>query len=231
MKYEAVIFDLFGTLIENLSVREQERVCTEMASVLSVPSDDFMRLWSNTFSERVTGTIPSCEANIEYVCQKLGVPVDNAQVEEATQIRFELTRRLMRPRRDAVETLSRLKAEGYKTGLITDCSVEVPALWGSTSFALLFDVAIFSCKVGMKKPDPRIYRLAAERLAVKPERCLYIGDGSSHELTGASKVGMHPALIRFPGEDSVDVHRVEAETQGWNGLAISSLREVPDLLE
>jgi len=51
-----------------------------------------------------------------------------------------------------------------------------------------------------EKPDPRIYHLALERLKVKPQDCLYVGDGSSHELTGARKVGMHPVQIHVPDE-------------------------------
>jgi putative hydrolase of the HAD superfamily len=66
---------------------------------------------------------------------------------------------------------------------------------------------------------------------VKPEGCLYIGDGDEHELTGAAQVGMHPVLIRDPYENRTDVHRVDAEAEKWEGPAISSLRDVLTLLE
>jgi len=79
------------------------------------------------------------------------------------------------------------------------------------------------------KPDARIYRLACEQLEVKPQECLYVGDGSSHELTGASRVGMHAVLIRVPYEDTYDAHRID--TEEWNGSTISALREVPGLLD
>ena len=87
---------------------------------------------------------------------------------------------------------------------------------------------MFSCSVGLKKPDPRIYQLAANRLEVEPESCLHIGDGGSNELTGASKVGMHPVLIRIPSEDSADAYRIDWEE--WHGLTISSLKDVLTLL-
>ena len=97
-------------------------------------------------------------------------------------------------------------------------------------FAPLVDVAVFSCLEGVQKPAPRIYQLAVERLAVRPENCLYIGDGDSQELTGASQVGMYPVLIRNPDEDSTDVHRVDYEAGEWEGPVISSLREVLTLV-
>jgi len=228
MKYTAVIFDLFGTLVDSFSLREHESMLIEMASVLSAPSDDFIRLWVNTFTERATGIFQSPEANIEYICRKLGVPVEGTQIRLAAQIRFGFTLRFMKPRADAVEVLSQLRAEGYKTGLISDCTPEVPIIWKDTPLAPLIDTAIFSCSVGLKKPDPHIYQLAENKLEVKPESCLYIGDGGSQELTGASQVGMHPVLIRVPGEDSTDAYRIDGEE--WDGPAISSLKDVLTLV-
>ncbi|HEY55349.1 MAG TPA: HAD family hydrolase [Dehalococcoidia bacterium] len=228
MKYEAVIFDLFGTLVANFSVREHEGVLMEMASVLAVPLDEFIRLWIDTFHQRATGVLPTPEAEVEYICQKLGTHVDEDKVKLAAQVRTNYTVRSLTPRTGSVETLSHLKSKGLKTGLISDCSREVPALWGNTPFASLFDVTVFSCSVGMRKPDPRIYQIATEQLGVEPQDCLYIGDGSSHELTGASQVGMHPVLLRIPDEESTDVHQIDKED--WNGPAISSLKEVPTLL-
>ena len=114
--------------------------------------------------------------------------------------------------------------------MVTDCSSEVPAIWPSTCFAPLFDIAIFSCRVGLKKPDPRIYNLAVEGLGIESEDCLYVGDGSSQELTGAASVGMSPVLIRDLDENSTEVHRVDAEGEKWEGQVITSLKQVLTLV-
>ena len=201
MKCDAVIFDLYGTLIRKSSVQEMEEVLTEMASVLAAPCDDFLRLWSDTYNQRITGILRSPEANIKYICKKLGVVSDSSRIKTATDLRIGLTRRLMKPRTGAVEVISRLKAKGYLIGLLSDCSAETPSVWQTTPFASLFDVTVFSCKVGTKKPAPGIYLMTAELLGVSPDKCLYVGDGSSNELTGAARVGMRPVLVRFPGED------------------------------
>ena len=182
MKYEAVIFDLFGTLVPNMSLSEHRAVLTRMADVLSAPPDDFMQLWFDTHNERMTGIFQSPNDNVAYICRTLGVSVDETKVKRATRIRFDYCVQLMVPRSDAIETLSHLKYEGCKTGLISDCSAEIPAIWKDTPFVKLIDVAIFSCLVGVKKPDSSIYRMAAKQLGVEPQNCLYIGDGNSHEL-------------------------------------------------
>ncbi len=229
MKYQAVIFDLFGTLIPNMSLSEHRTVLTRMAYVLSAPPDDFIQLWFDTFNERSTGIFQSPDDNVEYICRTLGVSVDETKVKRATRIRFDYSVRSMIPRLDAIETLSHLKYKGCKTGLISDCSAEVPAIWKDTPFAKLIDIAIFSCLVGMKKPDPRIYQLTANQLGIKPQKCLYIGDGSSQELTGASQVGMHAVLLRLPDDEDADAHRIDSEE--WHGPVISSIREVLPFLE
>jgi len=159
MKYTAVIFDLFGTLVDNFSFQEHERVLTQMALVLSAPPKDFIRLWLDTFNERATGIFPNPEANIEYICRTLGMNLEDDSIKASAQIRFDFTLRSLTPRDDAVATLFRLKSEGYKIGLRSDCSAEVPTLWGDTPFVSLIDVPVFSCSVGLKKPNPRIYQL------------------------------------------------------------------------
>ena len=228
MKYKAVIFDLFGTLVENLSYQEYQDVLMQMASVLSAPPDKFIRLWFDTGNERVTGVFPSTVACIEHMCRELEVPFDDAQIKLAVRIRFGFTARAMTPRPDAIEVLSHLKSEGYKTALISGCSAEVPGIWKDTPFAPLFDVTVFSCSAGMNKPDPRIYRLATGQLAVEPQECLYVGDGANQELTGASQLGMHPVLIRASDEYYPPADWTDREQ--WDGPVISSLKEVLPLL-
>jgi len=224
MKWKAIIFDFFGTLVDNFSIRELERVLSEMAKVLSAPRDDFARMWVETFPDRATGIIPTIETNIKYICRALGCLATDAQIKAASDIRFRFMQRTLTPRRGVLDTLAQLKAEGYKIGLITDCSSELPNLWPSTPFAPLIDMAVFSCHVGVRKPNPKIYRLACKRLGVEPQDCLYIGDGSSQELTGASAVGMQPLLIRVPYEDTCDTYRVDMDE--WTGPSISDLKDI-----
>lgn len=227
MKYKAIIFDLFGTLIPNMSLSEHQAILERMAHALSVPPEDFVQLWFNTFNERCTGVFQTPDDNVLYICQTLGVSVNETKVKHAARIRFDYSVQSMVPRPDAIETLSHLKLEDYKTGLTSDCSAEVPAIWKDSPFVGLFDAVIFSCSVGVKKPDPRIYQLTIDRLGVEPETCLYVGDGSSRELTGAARVGMHPVLLSL-SEDNPDAHQIDREE--WSSPTISSLNEILTLI-
>ncbi len=223
MKYPAVIFDLFGTLIDNLSYDKHLAVTARVASVVGVPPDGYSQLWLETTFERSTGVFPTCAASIRHICRRLGVEPDEDRVLRATEHRMDYVRGLLKPRPGTVEVLRALRERVHKTGLISDCTHEVPLLWGETPFAPLIDVPIFSCSAGLKKPDPRIYRLAADLLGVTPEDCLFIGDGGSQELTGARGVGMHPLLFRLDG-DGTEPHLLDREQ--WDGPAIESIHDV-----
>ena len=229
MKYAAVIFDLFGTLVPNHPYEPYRDVLRHVASILTMPFDDFLRIWSETAHDRSLGIIPTIEDNIEYVCNKSGVSIDREKIEYAAKIRYDFIASIMIPRQDDIEVLMQLKSQGLKIGLISNCTAETPIVWENTPFTPLFDVALFSSSVGLKKPDPPIYYLALEKLAVQPADCLYIGDGDSQELSGASRVGMHPVLIRLAGEDSTQPHLINREE--WKEPVISSLREALDLVK
>jgi putative hydrolase of the HAD superfamily len=228
MRFKAVIFDLFGTLVDNFSYQEHRDMLSEMADAVSIPSHEFIKLWIETFRERVTGVFATPESNILYICDKIGVSPEDGQIKRAISIRREFTRGSLTPRSDARDTILTLKEMGLKIGLVSDCTYEVPTLWDQSAFLDLIDFPVFSCSAGIKKPDSRIYKLALEGLGVDPKDCLYVGDGSSHELTGAKRIGMHPVLIQVPYEDET-AYKVDPEE--WKGTRIGSLSEILELLK
>ncbi len=222
----AVVFDLFGTLVPNLSHAEFRATAEGMARAVGAPIEEFVYLYGEgTYRLRFTGELPTTEANVEYVCRLLGVRPDPARVGEAARLRTELTRRiLLAPLPRALVALAELRESGYAIGLVSDCSSEVPLLWPETELAPLIDVPVFSCRAGFRKPDPRIYVLACEGLGVRPEECLYVADGVGKELSGALAVGMRAALIRVAYDEATDADRPEVLT--WKGLELQALADV-----
>ena len=225
--YDAVIFDLYGTLVDETTgsvarLGGYNRTTLEVANLIGAPPDPFVELWNSTIGQRMTGAHGSFEAYVAALCAELGVVPDAAGVTEALRLRMDFFRDRLVPRPDAVDTLAALRASGHRIGLITDCSWETPMLWPNTPFPPRFDVATFSCETGTRKPDPRIYNVTCEKLGVAPERCLYVGDGNSSELPGAEAVGMTALRIHVPYETPPD-HR-----DPWIGPEVSSLGQVLD---
>ena len=166
----ALIFDLFGTLVGTFSFQAHEQVVAEMAALLGVPRADFA-VWyvERTGWGRILGEFASVEANLKHICAQLGVEPDPTRIAAAAGAMLDFNRDALTPREGAMEALAEAKSMGYKLGLISDCSPAVPHLWPDTPFAALIDAPVFSCAVGLRKPDPRIYELACERLGASVE--------------------------------------------------------------
>jgi putative hydrolase of the HAD superfamily len=230
MKYAAVVFDLFGTLAHQFSLNPYVSVVHRMADELGADPEDFTRMWFETGKQRQGSAFKVIKSSLEFMVEKMGLARDDNKIEVAAQIRLDYVRGLLSPLPFALEVLTQLRDRKIKIGLVSNCSVDVPEVWSETPFGPLLDAVIFSCQVGLSKPDPRIYELAAKELGVKTGDCLYIGDGSSRELSGASSVGMHAVLIRNTDYDTSGEMQTDSEVESWTGAQIHSLREVLDLV-
>jgi putative hydrolase of the HAD superfamily len=225
-KESGVIFDLFGTLVPAYN---HHAVLRSMAEALQVDPEAFIHAFViETRSARESGAYESLNANIREICEAFGVPAHEDRVKEAVEIRRKFNRNALRPREDAEKTITELKSKGYRIGLISDCSADVPGLWLLNPLAPLFDAAVFSCLVRIKKPDLRIYRLALDQLDIQAEQCLFVGDGGSNELQGAERAGMKAVKLYVEEEQAIDPYRPGAAE--WNGSVIASLSEILDLI-
>jgi len=226
--FDAVIFDLFGTLVYEFPRSDWDEWLDTTAAVLEAEPGAFQRAWAATAIDRQTGRAGDIEENLRTVAARAGAWPSDAQVAESLEARAELYRKWFVPRTGAEEILRALRERRVPTALISMCAPDTPALWHASRLAGLIDAEIFSCEVGLRKPEPEIYLLACERLGVDPARCLYVGDGAYAELSGAASVGMHALLIRDPAEAHIEALRPEAED--WRGPKIEDLSEISALL-
>ena len=98
-------------------------------------------------------------------------------------------------RPEMVEALKRIKAQ-FKTGCITNNlpanaigSIDQGRTLYIAEVMVLFDHVIESAKIGLRKPDPRIYRMMVETLKVDPKNCVYLDDLGVN-LKPAREMGM-----------------------------------------
>ena len=226
--FEAVVFDLFGTLVPEFSKADFTERNRAMGVALGADPERFEQEWERTSIARQTGAFADIESNVRAICATLDVAVDETALPLALEHRLDLYRTWFHPRRGALETLSEVKERGYAIGLISMCAPDTPAMWRSSALAPFVDVEIFSSEVGLRKPDPAIYRCAADGLHVDPTACLYCGDGAYGELSGAASVGMTPYLIADPTVDVED--SLTPEREDWGGARVADLRELLPLL-
>jgi putative hydrolase of the HAD superfamily len=188
----------------------------ELATIWGADNERFHEVWNRRRLERETGPI---EPHLRSVAEELALSGDIAAV---LKLRRDWTTASMVPRPDAVPTLEELRRRGHRLGMISACSQDVPDVWADTPFGDLFDSAVFSCSVGFSKPDPRIYALCAEELALPVEDCLFVGDGANDELPGAERAGMGVVQLRAPGE------QLTPEGEQWTGDYVQRLSDVLD---
>ena len=227
LRAKAVIFDLYGTLIDLFSCQDEQKQLSKIAAALQVPAEQFARLWTDTYTERVTSAFPDVESYLLSVCRRLQIVPCESGVNAAIELVDEFTRRLMIPRPDAETALRSLRQAGLKLALLTNCWYEAPAHWNKTSLARLMDAAVFSFEVKAKKPDAIVYLLTCERLDVQPSDCVFVGDGANHELEAAEALRMTAIMIRTPEDNLYNPRRTASDD--WPGLRISHLSEVFDI--
>jgi putative hydrolase of the HAD superfamily len=224
----AAVFDLFGTLVPEFPHTGFEEMVHDSARALGVDEAAFMEGWNATANERQTGRYPGGIAeNVLAIVERMGeMPPTDEDLARALAPRDAMYERWFVPRPGAIETITALRDRGVPLGLISMCAPDTPALWRASPFAGLFDVEVFSSEVGLRKPDPAIYRYAIDRLGVPAEATLYCGDGSYRELTGADAVGMVAVEIRSP--DVVRGEQLRPEGDDWQGAWVADLRELLD---
>lgn len=221
---DAVVFDLFGTLVPPFSTLGYSAVTREMATVCGVSADSFEEAWIAAYPERDIGAATPAD-QLVTICSHLGCDIEESIVEKAMDLRIAFFQRTLQPRPETVDVLRSLREGGLKVGLVSDCSSEAPLVWPTTPMASLVDAAVFSCQAGCHKPDPKIYALVTEALGAMPSRCIYVGDGGSSELSGAERVGMTPVLLKIPDEQDPERYLVLGR-ETWMGRTISCLEEV-----
>ena len=99
---------------------------------------------------------------------------------------------------EMLDAVRQIHDAGYRTAMLTNISRGGGDLWRRLiPHAEIFDVVIDSSEVGMRKPDPAIFRLTCERLRVRPEEALFIDDLSCN-IEGAASLGIETIECRDP---------------------------------
>lgn len=213
-----VIFDLFHTLVDGAD-SERDRVVGEMARMVGVEPTALVAAYHATWRDRMTRW--DVAETVRLLAGRLGGTPTDEQVVRAAAHRRQLAGWLLESvTPETLAVLDALRADGHPLALVSNATAEAAEAWRTSRLGRRFDVAVFSCQVGVAKPDPAIYRVAADRLGVDPAECVFVGDGADGELAGAAAVGM--TVIRTTEHHDND--------PSWDGPALATLAELPALL-
>jgi len=189
---KSVIFDWGGVLIDDPA----PGLMQYCAKALKVSKESYIKAHSKFEADFQKGLIRE-NAFWEKICRELNVPKPKnpslwAEAFEAAYV----------PRKSMFLMAASLQANGYRTAVLSN--TEVPAM---QHFHLhryeMFDVAVFSCLEGMKKPDRKIYELILEKFGSQPRQSVFIDDNPEY-INGAEEVGINTVLFQ-------DINQVKDE--------------------
>lgn len=196
-----IFFDLYFTLVTPDSTYDW---ATLSAPLLGIDVEHFRQVSATTFADRMDGTLPTAEAIVQAVLDRLELTVDSTTYATLIQHRlafFDGVQCYF----DAVSTLQTLRANGHSLALVTNCSNETIAMLERLELSAYFDVIAYSSQIGVVKPHPLIYQYALDQLHVDPKSVMYVGDGGDNEHAGAAYFGMTTVLLQRPEHPPRDV--------------------------
>jgi epoxide hydrolase-like predicted phosphatase len=189
---KSVIFDWGGVLIDNPA----PGLMQHCAKALKVSKEDYIKAHGRFEADFQKGLIRE-DAFWEQVCSKLNVPKPDtpslwAEAFEAAYV----------PRKKMFSMTAWLQGKGYRTAVLSN--TEVPAMQHFYRQRYdMFDVAVFSCHEGVKKPDRGIYEITLQKLGCGPEKAIFIDDKQEY-IDGAKEVGINTVLFQ-------DINQVKDE--------------------
>ena len=127
---------------------------------------------------------------------------------------------------DIKETLTKLKNSGLKLGIVSNTFVSGDSLekhMEQVGILNFFEPRMYSYQFDFRKPDARIFRIAAERIGEAAENILFVGDRINMDIRPAIKIGMQAALKT--------AHTNKGKKIPEAAWKINHISELPDLIE
>ncbi len=125
---------------------------------------------------------------------------------------------------DVREFLKKLRSDGFKLGLLSNTeSLKSKELENKLSLPTYFDKIVYSFEIKTIKPDPVAFNTILNKLKVKPNEAIMVGDSLRSDITGSKNVGMHNCLINRNGK-VIDYASIKPEFE------IKSLFELPKVV-
>ncbi len=125
--------------------------------------------------------------------------VEDSIFEKAVEAFFEPEEALYPVVPGAYDVLQILKINGYKLALVSNASSGklIRRAMKRRNFPKYFDYTIVSADIGYRKPHPKIFQVALEKLYITPQEAVMIGDVPAYDVAGPKSLGMKTILATY----------------------------------
>ena len=202
---DAALLDLYDTVARS----RWGDLSTRIAAELEIASSDLYRAYDRTRAERSVGAFDGQDGDMAAIVEAAGVDPTPALVERLVGLERAFAETGIELWEDSLPVVSELRARGVKTALISNCSHSTRAVVDRLGLTAAFDAIVLSFEVGLRKPDPAIYRVGLERVGVGADRAVFVDDQPDY-CDGAAALGIATFLIDRSGDTTPDEdgHRV-----------------------
>ena len=210
-KVKAILFDLgetilnFGRINATRLFRQGAKLSHEFLRSTGQPAGNFeLYCWRNLISLRLRHLISGLTKKdfdslllLRGIGTKRGIKLDRQQWRHFAWLWYEPLSRVARIEPNIKETLKSLKNLGLKLGILSNtfvngCSLEHHL--EQIGILDFFPVRLYSYEFDFRKPDLRIFRIAAEKIGEAAENILFIGDRIDNDIEPALECGMHAVM-------------------------------------
>ena len=202
MTVRAIFFDAGNTLIHMdydaiTAALRRERVAATVDQVRRAEWRARIRLDASFAPGSSTEDPATGDRYLAFLLDELGVrEPDTATALAAWRRGHNPPRGLWTAVEPAAEPALRLaRQSGLATGVVSNSNGTIADILETLGLARHLDFVIDSSKVGVEKPDPRIFRIALDRAGLQPGEAGYIGDLYSIDILGARAAGLHAVLL------------------------------------
>lgn len=237
MRVEAVLFDLFNTLVLLESDEVFYTPCLRRLheflarNGINIPFDDFKRVYFEVRNRLYAETEKSLEephfnVRVSQTLQQFEYNLDASHpvVVGATMAFADELMHYVHLDADAVNVLRKLHGK-YKSGIVSNFAIPECASKLLDKFSLkgFFDVVVVSGAVNQRKPSPKIFEKALNALNLDASKVVFVGDMLDLDVKGAKNVGIRAILIERRHMERIENVKPD--------MVIKSLRELPVVLE
>ena len=174
------------------------------AKVLRVTKEDYIRAHSKFTDDFQKGLI--CEETFwEMICGELNVPKP-----KVSSLWAEAFKAAYVPRDKMFSMTTSLQENGCKTAILSNTEVPAMRFFYQQRYDM-FDVLVFSCLEGVKKPDRKIYELTLNKLGSQPGQSVFIDDKPDY-INSAKEVGINTVLFQSMGQVKNELNRLGVKT-------------------
>jgi putative hydrolase of the HAD superfamily len=221
---EEALHGAYRTIRDRLATWVEHRAPPEVDELVERIAEEIDRMVERSYEERSLEELDILNL-FDDAFSAIGYKLPPELLREVAELDHDALARSVRIEPETLEVLEKLRADGFRLGVVSNVSQLPELLWRDIeNFGIrkLVDGVSFSSEVGVRKPRPQIFEHCLGQLGVGPSAAVFVGDRLVDDIAGAKALGMRAVLTRqYRNEEPDDIEP---------DAVIEHIRDLPPVL-